>query len=74
MMEFKRVEITKIDENKLAEDLEYDLKENLEYYDMEFARTLSEENKLKILDKIGEIWHNKYLQYIADNKSTLEEA
>lgn len=66
MMEFKRVEIVEIDENEVAEDLEGTLEEILEYYDIEFAQTISEKDRLEILNRVAEIWHNKYVQYMTD--------
>ena len=64
MMEFKRVEIVEIDENEVAEDLEETLEEILEYYDREFAQTISKKDKLEILNRVGKIWHDKYVQYM----------
>lgn len=66
MMEFKRVEIVEIDENEVAEDLEGTLEEILEHYDIEFAQEISEKDKLEILNRVAEIWHNKYVQYMTD--------
>lgn len=66
MMEFKRIEIVEIDENKVAEDLEGTLEEILEHYDIEFAQTISEKDRLEILNRVAEIWHNKYVQYMTD--------
>lgn len=66
MMEFKRVEVVEIDENEVAEDLEGTLKEILEYYDRKFAQEMSEKDKLEILNRVAEIWHNKYVQYMTD--------
>lgn len=74
MMEFKRVEVVEIDENEVAEDLEGTLEEILEYYDREFAQTISEKDKLEILNRVAEIWHNKYVQYMTDYiKGVLKE-
>lgn len=66
MMEFKRVKIVEIDENEVAEDLEGTLEEILEYYDREFAQTISEKDRLDILYRVGKIWHDKYVQYMTD--------
>lgn len=74
MMEFKRVEIVEIDENEVAEDLEGTLEEILEYYDREFAQEISKKDKLEILNRVAEIWHNKYVQYMTDYiKGVLKE-
>lgn len=74
MMEFKRVEIVEIDENEVAEDLEGTLEEILEYYDRKFAQEMSKKDKLEILNRVAEIWHNKYVQYMTDYiKGVLKE-
>ena len=74
MMEFKRVEIVEIDENEVAEDLEGTLEEILEYYDRKFAQEISKKDKLEILNRVAEIWHNKYVQYMTDYiKGVLKE-
>jgi len=66
MMEFKRIEIVEIEENEVAEDLEGTLEEILEYYDRKFAQEISEKDKLEILNRVGKIWHDKYVQYMTD--------
>lgn len=74
MMEFKRVEVVEIDENEVAEDLEGTLEEILEYYDRKFAQEMSKKDKLEILNRVAEIWHNKYVQYMTDYiKGVLKE-
>jgi hypothetical protein len=74
MMEFKRVEVIEIDENEVAEDLEGTLEEILEYYDRKFAQEMSKKDKLEILNRVAEIWHNKYVQYMTDYiKGVLKE-
>lgn len=74
MMEFKRVEVVEIDENEVAEDLEETLEEILEYYDRKFAQEISKKDKLEILNRVGEIWHNKYVEYMTDYiKGVLKE-
>jgi hypothetical protein len=74
MMEFKRVEVIEIDENEVAEDLEGALEEILEYYDRKFAQEMSKKDKLEILNRVGKIWHDKYVQYMTDYiKGVLKE-
>jgi hypothetical protein len=74
MMEFKRVEVIEIDENEVAEDLEGTLEEILEYYDRKFAQEMSKKDKLEILNRVGKIWHDKYVQYMTDYiKGVLKE-
>jgi hypothetical protein len=76
-MKFTRTQTVDINEKQLANDLYGYLYEALCYQDCDFADDIAEGDhefeKLAMLNKIGEIWHEEFLQYIIDNKITSEK-
>lgn len=76
MMKFVRRQEVEINEKRLAEDLSESLYDALDYQDCDFAEDIEdgdhEFERLAILNKVGQIWHKKFLQYIIDNGITSE--
>ena len=77
MMKFTRTQIVEINEKTLAEDLSDMLGEAISYQDCDFAEDVAngdyEFERLAMLNKIGEVWHEEFLQYIIDNKITSDK-
>lgn len=66
-----------IDEYGLAKDLSDYLFDALCYQDEDFAENIvygeNEIQRLAILNKVGEIWHEEFLKKIVDNGITSEK-
>lgn len=66
-----------IDEKELAKDLSDFLYEALCYQDEDIAEEVAygdyEIQRLIVLNRIGEVWHEELLKKIADNKTTSEK-
>jgi len=77
MMTFTRTQTVEINEEELAKDLCDFFYDALAYQDCDFAEDIEdgehELEKLAMLNKIGEVWHNQFLQYIIDNRITSEK-
>lgn len=77
MMKFVRKQEVEIDEKKLAEDLSEFLYDALSYQDCYFAEDILhgdyELQRLAMLNKVGEIWHDEFLKAILDKRITTEE-
>jgi len=77
MMTFTKTETVEINEEKLANDLCDFFYDALAYQDCDFADDIAEGDheleRLAMLNKIGEVWHEEFLQYIIDNKITSEK-
>lgn len=79
MMEFvivKKQEV-EIDEKRLAKDLSECFYDALAYQDCDFAKDIEsgdyEIQRLAMLNRIGEVWHEEFLKEIVDKRITSEK-
>jgi hypothetical protein len=76
-MKFVRRQEVEIDEKALAKELSDSLYDALTYQDCDFAEDIEssdyEIQRLAILNKVGEIWHEEFLKAIIDKKITSDK-
>jgi len=77
MMTFVKKQVVEINEKRLAKDLSDLLYDALDYQDRDFADDIAEGNyefeRLAMLNRISEIWHEEYLQYIDNSTASDKE-